>query len=118
VPIQYALFETNVTANPDDYMAMVQISGSADGDGLLQDIVDQGSTVNTPDILAVTAALELACQRRVERGQWVNYFAMMDFFPRIKGVFTAPTDSFDPPRHRINVGAVGTGGGQVDEQAV
>ena len=44
----------------------------------VQDIVDQGSTVGRPDILAVTAALKLACQRRLEQGQRVNYFGMMD----------------------------------------
>ena len=32
MPIKYAFFENNITADPDDYMAMVQISGSADGD--------------------------------------------------------------------------------------
>ena len=105
MPIQYALFENHLTADPDDYAATVQISGSADGDDLVQDIVDQGSTVGRPDILAVTAALKLACQRRVEQGQRVNYFGMMDFFPRIKGVFTGPTDGFDPARHRVDVGA-------------
>ncbi len=56
MPIQYALFENNVTADPKDYAGTVRISGSADGDDLVQDIVDQGSTVNKPDILAVTAA--------------------------------------------------------------
>ena len=105
MPIKYALFENNITADPDDYAAIVQISGSAEGDDLVQDIVDQGSTVNKPDILAVTAALKLACQRRVEQRQRVNYFGMMDFFPRIKGVFTGPTDSFDEARHRVDIGA-------------
>jgi len=105
MPIQYALFENNVTADPSDYAAIVQISGSANGDDLVQDIIDQGSTVGRADILAVTAALKQACQRRVEQGQRVNYFGMMDFFPRIKGVFTGATDSFDPARHRIDVGA-------------
>ena len=71
----------------------------------MQDIIDQGSTVGRPDILAVTAALKLACQRRLEQGQRVNYFGMMDFFPRIKGVFTGATDTFDPARHRVDVGA-------------
>jgi hypothetical protein len=105
MPIRYALFENNITSDPDDYAAIVQITDSADGEDLVQDIIDQGSTVNEPDILAVTAALKLACQRRVEQGQRVNYFGMMDFFPRIKGVFTGPTDTFDPARHRIDVGA-------------
>jgi len=105
MPIQYALFENHVTADPDDYRATVETSGSAEGDDLVQDIIDQGSTVGKPDILAVTAALKLACQRRLEQGQRVNYFGMMDFFPRIKGVFTSATDSFDPARHSVDVGA-------------
>ena len=105
MPIRYALFENHLTADPDDYAAIVQTSGSADGDDLVQDIIDQGSTVGRPDILAVTAALKLACQRRVEQGQRVNYFGMMDFFPRIKGIFNGATDSFDPARHSIDVGA-------------
>ncbi len=28
MPIKYALFENNITSDPDDYAAMVQISGS------------------------------------------------------------------------------------------
>ena len=105
MPIQYALFENNVTSDPDDYMAVVDITSSAGGADLVQDILDQGSTVGEPDILAVTAALKLACQRRLEQGQRVNYFGMMDFFPRLKGVFAGPTDSYDPARHQIDVGA-------------
>ena len=105
MPIKYALFENNLTADPDDYTAMVQISGSAAGDDLVQDIIDQGTTVNKPDILAVTAALKLACQRRVEQGQRVNYFGMVEFFPRIQGVFTGPLDGFDAARHRVDIGA-------------
>lgn len=105
MPIQYALFENNLTADPADYAAIVQISGTADGKALVQDILDQGTTVNRPDILAVTAALKLACQRRVEEGQRVNYFGMVEFFPRIKGVFTGAMDTFDPARHHIDIGA-------------
>ncbi len=105
MPIKYALFENHVSADPDDYAAAVQIGGSADGLDLVQDIIDQGTTVTRPDILAVTAALKLACPRRLEQGQRVNYFGMVEFFPRIKGVFTGPTDSFDPARHRVDVGA-------------
>ena len=105
MPIQYALFENNLTADPDDYAAIVQMSGTADGKALVQDIIDQGTTVNRPDILAVTAALKLACQRRVEDGQRVNYFGMVEFFPRVKGVFTGAMDTFDPARHQIDIGA-------------
>ncbi len=105
MPIKYALFENNITPDPADFAAIVQIGGTADGDDLVQDIIDQGSTVNKPDILAVTADLMLAARRRVERGERVNFFGMVEYFPRIKGVFTGATDTFDPARHQIDVGA-------------
>lgn len=105
MPIKYALFENHITSDPDDYSATVQVTSSADGADLVRDIMDQGSTVSEPDVLAVTAALKLACRRRLEEGQRVNYFGMMDFFPRIKGVFNGPNDTFDPARHQIDVGA-------------
>ncbi len=105
MPIPYALFENHVTSDPDDYAGIVQITGSADGDDLVQDMVDQGSTVNKPDILAVTADLLLAVQRRLEMGQRVNYFGMTEFFPRVKGVFNGPTDPWDNSRHHVDVGA-------------
>ncbi len=49
MPNRYASFENNRSADPDDFTAVVQIGGSADGDALVQDIVDQGSTVGTPE---------------------------------------------------------------------
>ena len=105
MPIQYALFENHVTSDPNDYAGIVQISGSADGDDLVQDIIDQGSTVTKPDVLAVTADLLLAVRRRLEMGQRVNYFGMSEFFPRVKGVFNGPTDPWDQARHRVDVGS-------------
>ena len=104
MPIQYALYENHITSDPNDYAAAVQITASADGDDLVQDIIDQGTTVTKPDILAVTAALMLALQRRLEMGQRVNYFGMSDYFPRVKGVFDGPVDPWDPARHHLDVG--------------
>ena len=102
--IKYALFENHVTSDPNDYAGVVQITGSADGDDLVQDIIDQGSTVTKADILAVTADLKLALQRRIEMGQRVSYFGMSEYFPRVKGVFNGATDPWDPARHHLDVG--------------
>lgn len=109
MPFKHASFQGKVTGDPDDYAPMVPSRGSADGERggspKVQDIIDQGSTVNTPGILAVTAALSMACQRRVEQSQRVNHFGVAEFFPRIKGVFTGATDSFESAGHRIDIGA-------------
>lgn len=56
----------------------------------VQDIVDQGSTVNKPDILAVTAALKLACQRRVERGSLDRLRGVMSPGKTVSMVRSAP----------------------------
>ena len=105
MPIKYALFENHVTSDPNDYAGIVQVSGSASGDDLVQDIIDQGSTVTKADVLAVTADLKLAVQRRIEMGQRVNYFGMSEYFPRVKGVFNGPVDPWDPASHHLDVGS-------------
>ena len=78
--LEYGAFQRRMKLDADVRMAMVQISGRADGDAeggrgggpKAQEIIDQGTTVNKPEILAVTTALKPACQRRVERGQRIN----------------------------------------------
>jgi hypothetical protein len=77
MPIKYALFGKNITSDSDDYAAMVQIGGSADGADLAQDIIDQGSTMNEPGILAVAVALKLACRRRAEQASLDKLCAVM-----------------------------------------
>ena len=51
--INYALFENHLTSDPDDYAAQVKITGSAGLEVVAQRMIDQGSTVTKPDILAV-----------------------------------------------------------------
>ena len=51
--INYALFENHLTSDPDDYAAQVKITGSAGLEVIAQRMIDQGSTVTKPDILAV-----------------------------------------------------------------
>ena len=104
MPIKHALFENNITSDRDDYAAMVQISGSADGDDLVQDIVDQGTTVNKPDILAVTAALKLACQRRVEQGSLDKLCGFMSPGKAVSIVRSAPAPYLAPaPAPKLGV---------------
>lgn len=105
MPIHYALFENNLTSDPNDYAAQVQITASVDLDGLAQRMIDQGSTVTKPDILAVLEDAIKACESLLLEGSRVNFGGLVELFPRVKGVFNGITDSFDPSRHRVDVGA-------------
>ncbi len=105
MPIDYALFENNLTSDPDDYAAIVQIAGSWDLDTIADKIVARGSTVGKADVLAVLTDAESVCAEGVGESNRVNLGGLVQLFPRVKGVFTGPTDVFDPARHTIDVGA-------------
>ena len=105
MPISYALFENNLTADPDDYAAVVQIAGSWGLDTIATKIVARGSTVGKADVLAVLTDAVSVCAEGVGESNRVNFGGLVQLFPRIKGVFTGPTDGFDPARHTIDVGA-------------
>ena len=103
--INYALFVNNLTTDPDDYAAQVQITGSADLEAIAQRMIDQGSTVTRADILAVLEDFIKASEGYLLEGYRVQMGGLVELFPRIKGVFNGITDSFDPARHRVDVGA-------------
>jgi len=65
MPINYVLFENNLTSDPTDYMAMVQPTGTAELEDVIERIIQQGSTVTRPDIVSV---MEDFFQRHREHG--------------------------------------------------
>ncbi len=103
--IKYALFENNLTSDPDDYNAVVQITAGVDTDAIIRRVLDQGSTVTEADLRASAADLVKATRSFLLDGARVHFFGLADFFPRVKGVFSGPTDSFDPARHSVDVAA-------------
>lgn len=103
--ISYALFENHLTSDPDDYAAQVKITGSAGLEVVAQRMIDQGSTVTKPDILAVLEEAIKAIESCLLDGYRVQLGGLCELFPRIKGVFNGITDTFDASRHRVDVGA-------------
>jgi hypothetical protein len=105
MPIHYALFENNITTDPSDYAAIVQMVDSADLDGVVQRMIDRGSTTTRADILAVLEDAIGACESLLLDGMRVNFGGLVGLFPRVRGVFTGATDTYDPARHALDVGA-------------
>ncbi len=105
MPIEYALFENNLTSDPADFAAVVQIVGSLDLEGLIDRMIAQGSTSTRADILAVLEDSILACEGALQDGMRINYGGLVELFPRVKGVFSGALDAFDSARHTVDVGA-------------
>jgi hypothetical protein len=100
VSINYILVENNLTSDPGDYWALVQPSGTAELEDVIEGIVDQGSTVTRADIVSVLEDYHTVIESLVLEGVNVNT-PSANYGASIKGVFEGQADSFDPGRHRV-----------------
>jgi len=107
MPINYVLFENNLTSDPTDYMAMVQPTGTAELEDVIERIIQQGSTVTRPDIVSVMEDFFTAIENMVLEGMNVNT-PSANYKASIKGIFDGQADGFDPSRHQIKA-VVGPG---------
>jgi hypothetical protein len=105
--ISYVLFENNLTDDPNDYMAMVQPTGTAELDNVIQRMIERGSTVTKADILSVLEEYYSAIESMVLEGLNVNT-PMANYGASIKGIFNGATDSYDPSRHQV-AGTINSG---------
>ncbi len=98
--ITYALLENHLTADPDDYRAIVQSSGTATQADLIDHIIQQGSTVTRADIKSVVEGITTAIIYMVLDGKNVNT-PLANFGASIKGTFDGKDDAFDDSRHQL-----------------
>jgi len=105
MPIQYALFENRLTAEPNNYAAQVRITDSVDLETIVHRITAQGSNISEATIRAVLTEIIGACEALLLEGKRVNLGGLCELFVRISGNFQGVTDHFDPARHRVDVGA-------------
>jgi len=98
--IAYVLFENNLTEAPNDYMAMVQPTGAADLDQIVERMIERGSTVTKADIFSVLEDYYSAIESMVLEGVNVNT-PLANYGVSIKGIFNGADDSYDPSRHQV-----------------
>jgi hypothetical protein len=92
--------ENHLTSDPDDYMAMVQPTNTAELEDIINRMIDQGSTVVKADILSVLEDYHQAIESMVLEGQNVNTPGA-NYGASIKGVFNGQADSYDASRHQV-----------------
>lgn len=102
MPINYALYQNNLTSDPNAFIARARVTGSADRAAIVRRMVQQGSTTTEGDIAAVMEDMGKAIQALLLEGYRVN-IGICEFYLRISGRFNGPTDSFDSSRHQVGV---------------
>lgn len=104
--VAYQLRKNNLVDTGDVYAAGVEIAGSVELEEIADRIIEQGSTVTRPDVLAVLENSVTAIESYLLDGFRVQFAGLCDLFPRIKGKFEGLTDSYDPARHQVDIAAV------------
>lgn len=104
--IKYVLQKNNLVEEDNKYAASVRLAGSVGLEEIADRIVEQGTTVRKPDVLAVLENALTACDSMLLDGMRIQFGGLVDLFPKIKGSFDGPTDTYDPSRHQIDVGAM------------
>lgn len=106
MPLRYGLVENKLTADPDDYMAVVQDNETFTEEQIVERMISRGSTVTKAEALGVIEEFGLALEDIIKGGNYVktNLFSI---FPSIAGIFNSSGDGFDSHRHgiRLNISA-------------
>lgn len=105
MPIHYSLYKNPLPAAADSYAARIHSNESAELEDIVQRILEQGTTVTKPDVLAVLENAIDAVDSMLLEGYRVNLGGLCELFPRLKGKFDSITDHYDPARHKLDVGA-------------
>jgi len=105
VTVHYTLKPYRLTGEANVYSGQVKLAGLVGLDQLADRIAEQGSTVGRADVLAVLETAFEAAASLLQSGFRVQLGGLCDLYPVLKGRFEGADDSFDPQRHRLDLGA-------------
>jgi hypothetical protein len=97
--MDYFLIDNHLTPDPDDQIAIPANIRSYSDDQIIDRIMQRGTTLTRPDLLAGIRAYQEEHERIVEEGNGFNT-GLIIAGPNIAGKFNGVTDSFDHSRHK------------------
>jgi hypothetical protein len=101
--MDYFLTENHLTSDPKDQVAIPTNIRSYSDDQIIDRIMQRGTTLTRPDLLASIRAYQEEHGYIVEEGNGFNT-GLINAGPGILGKFNSVTDSFDRSRHKMHYG--------------
>lgn len=102
MPLRYGLIENRLTADPDDYMAVVSDNETFTEEQIVERMISRGSTVTKAEALGVIEEFGLALEDILKGGNNVNT-RLFGIYPSIAGIFNGSADGYDSNRHSIRL---------------
>lgn len=84
------------------YSAQIKTNSHLGIEDLIEEMVDQGTTVGEADIISVIHSLETAVIKLLRSGHSITT-PLANYKPDINGIFNNADDRFDPKRHELKV---------------
>ncbi|WOO41347.1 DNA-binding domain-containing protein [Rubellicoccus peritrichatus] len=103
--IKYAIYNNPLTEDTSDFYAVTKTNASKDFDGVVRQMMIQGSTITEADVRAVLHEAIRAIQNLLVDGQRVNFGGLVQIWPGVTGKFNDQTDSYDEERHDLTLHA-------------
>ncbi|HZL11127.1 MAG TPA: DNA-binding domain-containing protein [Prolixibacteraceae bacterium] len=100
--LKFALFENNLTSDPDDYSAVVQDLQSKTQEDVIDLMISRGSTVTKAEALSVNEEYTIALVQLLKDGYSINT-PIFNLSPSIKGVFHGADESFNKASHSVKI---------------
>jgi hypothetical protein len=98
--MDYFLTENNLTPDPNDQVAIPANIRSYTDEDIVDRIMQRGTTLTRPDLLATIQAYRAEHGYNIEEGNGFNT-GLINAGPSITGKFNDVTDSFDHTRHSL-----------------
>lgn len=115
MPIRYYLQPNPVTPDPNDQTARVEVLAKLTVADLAAELVNRGVATSRAQAAAVINGYESLVAEKIADGYGVNT-PLFNAKAAIHGVFTNPTDTYDPSRHTVRGNL--TGGTLIAEKLV
>lgn len=100
--IKYALYDNQMTSDPEDYMAQVQHDKTLSLDDLIEVMIGRGSTVTKAEALSVLEEFFEAITTALKNGDAINT-ELFNISVSLRGVFTNINDRYDSNRHHAKI---------------
>jgi len=100
--IPYALYDNQMTSDPNDHMAQVQHPQTLTLNNIIDTMIGRGSTVTKAEALSVLEEFFSAISEALKNGNAVNT-ELFNISVSLKGVFTDANDRYDSSRHHAKI---------------
>jgi len=100
--LKYALFENQLTSDPNDYMAVVQDLQSKTQEEIIDLMISRGSTVTKAEVLSGMEEYANAIEQLLRDGCAINT-PLFNLSPSVRGVFSGPEETFNSAKHSVQI---------------